>query len=289
VSRSCLRRRRVTVRMGSKFQVSPTAVHRIRLDIAGIGFAFSSDDNAPFDSLRRRISPAVVSAQEHVDICTRVVTTDREVGPHEGLPGMEWSESGLRIWEGGMEGRFDPLSGEAELLITRGGPEFLLENYLRAVVAVVSLSRGGILLHSASVIRDGRAYLFFGPSGAGKSTSAELSTSYHVTGDDLSVLHLDESGVQLVSVPFRSSSRSVETYAGSAPVSRILRLQKDSTDFVEAIPTAIAVAMLMEQSPWVNTAPLLFDRLFDVCSRIVQRVPPQMLHFRKSSDFWQML
>ncbi|MGB0035547.1 MAG: hypothetical protein WBP79_08750, partial [Candidatus Acidiferrales bacterium] len=53
--------------------------------------------------------------------------------------------------------------------------EYALDSLLRILLTMILLPRRGFLLHAATVVREGRAYVFMGRSGAGKSTVASLS------------------------------------------------------------------------------------------------------------------
>ena len=89
------------------------------------------------------------------------------------------------------------------------------QNFLRVFVAYRLTAMGGMLLHSAGVVSDGRAYLFPGRSGDGKSTFSRLSLGHGKTvlSDDLNALTWHEGRPFLEKVPFtgdlgRSPSRS---------------------------------------------------------------------------------
>jgi hypothetical protein len=49
------------------------------------------------------------------------------------------------------------------------------ENFLRILTAYALLPRGGVLLHSAAVVVDGKVHVFIGRSGAGKTTLSRLA------------------------------------------------------------------------------------------------------------------
>ena len=74
-------------------------------------------------------------------------------------------------------GEFSYLLDDAKLILgSRGAKfygvrhEYALDSLLRILLTMVLLPQRGFLLHGATVVRDGRAYIFFGRSGAGKST-----------------------------------------------------------------------------------------------------------------------
>src|SRR5207237_1157165 len=86
-----------------------------------------------------------------------------------------------------------PLS--AKLACTKHDDDFIapLENTLRVIAAYRCLSRGGALLHAATVVDDG-VRVCFRPSGIGKSTMARnwLDRGRVVLGDELSAVEFDE-------------------------------------------------------------------------------------------------
>ncbi|MBU2575422.1 MAG: hypothetical protein KKH28_15245 [Elusimicrobia bacterium] len=51
------------------------------------------------------------------------------------------------------------------------------DSFLRTFCSRVLLREGGMLLHSAGIVKNGKAYIFLGKSGAGKSTLAKLAAS----------------------------------------------------------------------------------------------------------------
>jgi hypothetical protein len=74
---------------------------------------------------------------------------------------------------------FSYILDEASMLLDSSGAEFhgvrheyALDSLLRILLTMVLLPQRGFLLHAATVVRDGRAYVFTGRSGAGKSTVA---------------------------------------------------------------------------------------------------------------------
>jgi len=92
-------------------------------------------------------------------------------------------------------GEFSYLLDDAKLVLgTRGAEfhgvrhEYALDSLLRILLTMVLLPQSGFLLHGATIVRDGRAYIFFGRSGAGKSTVASLSPEGSVLTDEISLV-----------------------------------------------------------------------------------------------------
>jgi len=99
-----------------------------------------------------------------------------------------------------------------------------LENYLRTLTASLILDRGGLLVHSAAVVRGGRAYLFFGPSGSGKTTVTRLSPRDMVLSDDLALVLPAREGFVVAGIPFGMAHHHVPDTNDSFPLVALLRL-----------------------------------------------------------------
>src|SRR5256885_3293464 len=75
----------------------------------------------------------------------------------------------------------------------------------------------GFLLHAATVLRNGKAYVFFGRSGTGKSTVAALSPLGSVLTDEISLLKRIDGQWHAFGTPFWGEFRAAGTNR-SAPV-----------------------------------------------------------------------
>ena len=74
---------------------------------------------------------------------------------------------------GDFRARWDPRTGRGS--VRQNANPYSLDSVLRILHSLILAERGGFLLHSASAICDGRAYLFSGVSGAGKTTMTRLA------------------------------------------------------------------------------------------------------------------
>ncbi len=180
------------------------------------------------------------------------------------------------------------------------------ENFLRSAFAWLAIDSGGFLLHGASIVRDGRAYLFYGPSGAGKSTLSALAHGGRVISDDLTVIQRDASDSALpgrapahaahdgpsrlvaAGGPFRGTWTGGEPVVGSYPVAGLFRLRKSELTFVKS-DDGSCFADLIGNLPFVVDqiphAPWLIDRVHTA----VKGVPLAALHFQKSTPFWEAI
>ena len=166
-----------------------------------------------------------------------------------------------------------------------------VENILRVAIAWLAVSQGGLLMHSASIVKDGRGYLFFGQSGAGKSTLSERSTRGQVVSDDLTLILPDPGGrPEVVGTPFRGTYAGGKPVRGRFPLAAALRLRKAAADEPAAVselaerralPDAVAnLPFVVDQ---LGTDPELFERV----ERVLRSFPIKELRFRKEDDsYW---
>jgi hypothetical protein len=183
---------------------------------------------------------------------------------------------------------FDVRRGLGQLALSRGDRDpapRAMENFLRSAVAWLAMERGGLFLHGASIVRQGKAYLFFGPSGAGKSTLAELSGEGQVISDDLTLILGTADGLRAAGGPFRGTYRKGEPVVGQFPIAGFYRLRKGDRTLVRAGDGA-CFADLLGNLPWVVDQLVTHPNLIDRVRALVEKTPMYYLHFRKDADFW---
>jgi len=135
------------------------------------------------------------------------------------------------------------------------GDEFLsvFENPFRATVAYRLLDTGGVLLHSAAVVDNGRVFVFYGRSGSGKSTLSHLAAASGrtVLSDDLNTLTTDRGATFARAVPFAGDIRGAAP-SENLPIHALLRLEKGKDIGARRTSPAVSMASLIACSPFVN-------------------------------------
>lgn len=187
-----------------------------------------------------------------------------------------------------MAAWFDLDRRTGQVAVARGeldpGPR-AMENVLRSAVAWLAMDTGGFLLHGASIVREGAAYLFFGPSGAGKSTLAAMSRRGDVISDDLTLVLRRPEGLRASGGPFRGTYTGGAPVVGLFPVQGFYRLRKDPETFVRR-GDAACFADLLGNLPWIVDQLPRHPHLIDRVRSLVGDAPFRYLHFRKDEDFW---
>lgn len=147
------------------------------------------------------------------------------------------------------------------------------------------LSRcGGLLVHAAAVVKDGRANVLIGRSGAGKSTLAAWchAKGYRVLNDDRILLYNTNGTWMAAGTPWHGSGRFAENAA--FPVERILRLTKDGCDRIESMsePAAVRDLLVTASIPWFED--VWADRTLDSIHRLVRDIKVEQFYCTNSSS-----
>ena len=169
-----------------------------------------------------------------------------------------------------------------------------VENILRVATAWLAASRGGALMHSASIVKEGRAYLFFGQSGAGKSTISALSRRGEVVSDDLTLILPDAHGhPEVVGAPFRGTYAGGLPVHGRFPVAAAFRLRKAAASEAPAVlPLALPLAMAgaIANLPFVCDQLHAVPELFTSIEGLFGAFPIRVLRFTDRDDsFWEAI
>lgn len=174
-----------------------------------------------------------------------------------------------------------------------GEPEGrVLDNLARWFTARCAVESGGLALHGAGVLRDGRAFLFAGKSRSGKSTAVRLSAPARSLGDDFAVAWPEGDAWWTCAVPFDNAERAPDRPGASRlPLARVCRLiQAPEASVVRVAPPAVAAAALLSLAAFPWALPDLLDDLAANASAYAGAGPGLVdLRFRPDPDFWPLL
>ena len=163
-----------------------------------------------------------------------------------------------------------------------------------AKVGVVLARRGGFLLHSASAIRNGRAFLFAGVSGAGKTTISRLAPpDATLLTDEISyVRKLDVPGQDQEYVAFGTPFTGELAKLGentSAPVAALYLLAQGPKNRIDPVGEADAGRELLANMLFFAEDQEMVHWAFQAACDFVRRVPVYRLTFVPDTRVWEMI
>ncbi len=165
------------------------------------------------------------------------------------------------------------------------------ENIFRVIVAYRLLARGGMVLHSAALARDDKAWLFIGRSGAGKSTIAKLgeNAGMNILSDDMNAIVLEHGRYLTEQLPFAGEHGQTALTKGRFSVQAVYYLQKSQRNGLEETAAAQRLAQLMVCSPFVNSDPYRYAVLAQNLAALRNKVGGGNLEFRLEGGFQECL
>jgi hypothetical protein len=165
---------------------------------------------------------------------------------------------------------------------------YALDSLLRVLLSWKLLGHHGFLLHAATVLRLGRAYVFTGRSGAGKSTVASLSQEGTVLTDEISLLRREDGGWRAYGTPFWGEFRAAGSNT-SAPVAGIFRLLQAPENRVTPIRPVTLLRSILPNVLFFSSEAQANRSLLEILTRAAKEVPGYNLEFRKNATFWEVL
>jgi hypothetical protein len=166
--------------------------------------------------------------------------------------------------------------------------EYALDSLLRVLLSWKLTGYAGFLLHAATVIRKGEAYVFTGRSGAGKSTVASLSPEGSVLTDEISLLRFEKGQWRAYGTPFWGEFRAAGSNT-SAPVRGIFRLAQAAENRVTALRPVELLRALLPNVLFFSPEAEANRRLLKILSQAVETISGYELAFRKDRAFWEVL
>jgi len=273
----------------------------VAIDFSGLRFHLQGLDAAQCGPIAARFGSAAQAAPRQAPIVIQTgyrdfadPDTGRFNNPLSGYcPVIAYSARGVEVEGLGFRATITFAPVLAGTLCTHSREDladpFVFENFLRIITAFAVLARGGLLLHSSGIVRDGKAWLFLGRSGAGKTTLARkaLATGADILSDDGNVLLPDgQGGFEAGPVPFAGELGQVPCRdQRPAPVAGIFWLHKSEALQVQGVAPAIAYSRVMVCSPTVNVCPEAEEQLHEVLLQLLQQVPVLQLDFSLQHDF----
>jgi hypothetical protein len=166
---------------------------------------------------------------------------------------------------------------------------YSIDAVLRIAHTLVLARQGGFLLHSASAIRNGRAFLFAGVSEAGKTTISRLAPpDITLLTDEISYVRRHDAGYVAYGTPFTGELAKLGENV-SAPIAALYLLAKGRENRIDPIAPGEATRSLLANLLFFAEDEELVQSTFHSAFDFVSRVPVSRLTFMPDARVWELI
>jgi hypothetical protein len=196
--------------------------------------------------------------------------------------GEDWllQRGDFRAW-------WNPATGRGS--VQQPASPYAIDSVLRIIHSLVLARRGGFLLHAASAIRHGCAFLFAGVSGAGKTTISRLAPSdAKLLTDEISYVVQHEGDYCACGTPFAGElARAGENV--SAPIKTLFLLEKGPENRIEPVTESEAIHSILRNLLFFAEDPELVNQVFRSVCEFANQVPVRRLIFVPDERVWNII
>ena len=173
--------------------------------------------------------------------------------------------------------------------IRQSANPYSIDAVLRIVHTLVLARQGGFLMHSASAIRNGKAFLFAGVSGAGKTTISRLAPpDATLLTDEISYVRKRDSVYIAFGTPFTGELAKLGENV-SAPVAALYLLAQGPENRIDPVAPGEAARSLLANLLFFAEDEELVQATFHSAFEFVSRVPVSRLTFVPDARVWDLI
>lgn len=261
----------------------------VAVAIGGMAIALRTQDPEFRQLLENRYAGFVKPSNPHsqfefdIDLFEPSETSNAEQDVRVGVQqDGEWF-----LQRGDFRARWDSRAGRGHIRQSRN--PYAIDSVLRIVHSLILAKEGGFLVHAASVIRDGHAFLFAGVSGAGKTTISRLAPpDATLLTDEISYVRREGNQYLAYGTPFAGELARVGENQ-SAPLSALFLLEKGPENLIEEVATSEAIRLLLRNILFFAEDPELVSLVFRSACEFVEQVPVRRLIFVPDERVWEII
>jgi hypothetical protein len=188
---------------------------------------------------------------------------------------------------GDFRARWNPEASRGHIRQSRS--PYAIDAVLRIVHSLILARQGGFLVHAASAIRGGKAFLFSGISGAGKTTISRLAPAdATLLTDEISYVRRQGNRYLACGTPFAGELARVGENQ-SAPLSVLFLLEKGFENRIEPVGATEAVQRLLRNILFFAEDPALVELVFQSACEFASLVPIRRLVFVPDQRVWDII
>jgi hypothetical protein len=262
------------------------AKEAVSIEIGGMAIALRTQDPSFHRLIESRYTGFVgTSPASHlefdIDLCEPAepaVDEDLEVKIEDG----EWL-----LKRGDFRARWNPETRQGR--IRQACNPYAIDSVLRIVHSLILARQGGFLVHAASAIRGGKAFLFSGVSGAGKTTISRLAPpDATLLTDEISYVRREGTRYVAFGTPFAGELARVGENC-CAPLSALFLLEKGSQNRIETVGPSEALRRLLRNILFFADDPELVKLVFQSACEFASLVPIHRLVFVPDQRVWDII
>ena len=228
------------------------------------------------------VTSSQASAEVEFDVELAAVAGNRSaevrVTQHQG----QWT-----LRRGDFQAEWEPKSRRGWIRQTAN--PYSIDAVLRIMHTLLLARQGGFLLHSASAIRNGKAFLFAGVSEAGKTTISRLAPAdATLLTDEISYVRRRGEGYTAFGTPFTGELAKLGKNV-SAPIKALYLLAKGKENRIDPIPPGEATRGLLANVLFFAEDEELVRAIFHSAVEFVSRVPVSRLTFVPDARVWELI
>ena len=257
----------------------------IVIDIGHLPIQLRMHDAAFHELLSNRYagflsSNSIAEAVLDIDLALDPKITDGDVEVH--IDNGHWV-----FQRADFAAEFDPTTRVGRIRQSRN--PYSIDTALRILHGLLLVREGGFLLHAASAIRNGKAFLFSGLSGAGKTTiSSLIPAAATLLTDEISYVRREDGRYIACGTPFAGELARLGSNA-SAPVEAAFLLAKGPANRIDPVDVAEATQRILRNILFFAEDPAMVKTLFDSACTFVEQVPVRRLTFYPDLRVWDMI
>jgi hypothetical protein len=182
---------------------------------------------------------------------------------------------------------WDPASRHGR--IVQSANPYSIDAALRIIHSLILAREGGLLIHAASAVRNGKAFLFAGVSGAGKTTISRLAPGdVTLLSDEISYLRRNGHGYVAYGTPFTGELAKVGQNV-RAPLAALFLLRQGPKNVIEPISLGNAARLLLKNVLFFAQESELVSMIFQSACDLVLQVPVYQLTFVRDARVWELI
>jgi hypothetical protein len=260
--------------------------HSVVIAIGGIAVRVNTTDPEFLEMLQNRYA-GFVSAEAHAEFDFDVNLAPPAFADPDADLSVTLCSGRWLLERGDFRAEWEPAARRGS--IHQSANPYSIDAVLRILHTLILAKQGGFLLHSASAIRNGKAFLFAGVSGAGKTTISRLAPAdATLLTDEISYVRKLDEGYVAFGTPFTGELAKVGENT-SAAVAALYLLVQGPENHIEPVAVADAGRELLANMLFFAEDKELVHWAFQAACDFVDRVPVYSLTFMPDARVWEMI